>query len=445
MIQKYLIFFTLKKYKTSTGSNSDIFISSKKIDFREYDLPNGLHCVLHKDKKNPIVNVTVGYKVGSKDETENKKGLAHLFEHLMFQGSENIPKNEHFQHVMKSGGVCNAFTMTDATVYYDVMPSGNLETALWLESDRMNSLNLTEENLENQKSVVIEEKKQVFDNAPYGTTLQNIFANVFRGSGYETTTIGKSEDIKSFTVKDAVDFHNVYYSPHNSVLLITGDFEYSNAEKLISKYFSDINKDSEIKRIKNDIKEMEKDISMEVKDNVQLPVINICFQVPKAGDPEDYILEYFLEVLANNKSSRLYKKLVYEKQLVRSINAVKFAMEDKGLLLINAMINPGVSTEDIREEIFLAIKEIAEHGCTDDEFQMIKNQVEFRHTYKYLKIQNIAVETIFNYLYFKNVSRINDEIRKFLSVTKQDVINTVNEFIINKNRLILTYLPDIKA
>jgi predicted Zn-dependent peptidase len=431
----------LKKYKTSTGSNTDILIPSQKIDFREYDLDNGLHCVLYRDNRNPIVNVTVGYKVGSKDEVADKKGLAHLFEHLMFQGSENIPKNEHFQHVMKSGGVCNAFTMTDATVYYDMMPSGNLETALWLESDRMNSLNLTEENLENQKSVVIEEKKQVFDNAPYGTSMENIFENVFRGSGYETTTIGKTEDIKSFTVKDAVDFHSVYYSPHNSVLLISGDFEYANAEKLISKYFSGIKKDFIINRKKNIVKELQKDIELEVRDNVQLPVLNICYQTPEAGNIADYSLDYFMEVIANNKSSRLYRKLVYEKQLVKSINAVKFAMEDKGILMISAMINPGVSIDEIRETIFLAIKDLAENGCTDKEFQMIKNQIEFHHTFKYLKIQNISVESIFNYLYFKNVSRINDEIRKYLSVTKQDVIKAVNDFMINKNKLILTYLP----
>ena len=148
-----------------------------------------------------------------------------------------------------------------------------------------------------------------------------------------------------------------------------------------------------------------------------------------------------MEVIANNKSSRLYRKLVYEKQLVKSINAVKFAMEDKGIMMISAMINPGVSVDEIREEIFFAVKDLAENGCTDKEFQMIKNQIEFQHTFKYLKIQNISVESIFNYLYFKNVSRINDEIRKYLSVTKQDVIKAVNDFMINKNKLILTYLP----
>jgi len=431
----------LKKFKSSTGSNMDIIVSAKKIDFKEYDLPNGLHCILYKDNKNPVVNVTVGYKVGSKDEEADKKGIAHLFEHLMFQGSANVPKNEHFNHVMKSGGVCNAFTMNDATVYYDMMPANNLETALWLESDRMNSLDLTEENLTNQKNVVIEEKKQVFDNAPYGTTVQNIFKNVFQGSGYETSVIGEAEDIRSFTVNEALNFHNSYYSPGNSVLLVSGDFEYPDAEKLISKYFGGIKKDSVIDRKKNNIKELDKDIELEVYDNVQLPVLNLCYQIPKAGAPETYAFEYLTEVLANNKSSRLYKKLVYEKQLVKSITAGKYILEDKGILIISAMLNPGVSAEEIKNEIFSAIKELGEYGCTDDEFQMIKNQIEFQNTFKYLKVQKISIETIFNYLYFKDISRINDEIRKYLSVTKQDVINIVDKYMIKRNKLILTYLP----
>ena len=432
----------LKKFKTSNGSNTDVIISSKKIDFKEFDLPNGLHCILFKDDKNPVVNVTVGYKVGSKDEEVNKKGIAHLFEHLMFQGSKNVPKNEHFNHVMKAGGVCNAFTMNDATVYFDMMPANNLETALWLESDRMNSLDLTEENLSNQKNVVIEEKKQVFDNAPYGTTIENIFKNVFQGSGYETSVIGEAEDIRSFTVNEAMNFHNSYYSPGNSVLLLSGDFEYPDAEKLISKYFSGIKKESKINRKKNNIKELVKDIELEVYDNVQLPVLNICYQIPKAGSFESYVFDYLTEVLANNKSSRLYKKLVYEKQLLKSISAGKYILEDKGILIISAMINPGVSVDDIKNEIFLAIKELSENGCTDDEFQMIKNQIEFQNTFKYLKVQKISIETIFNYLYFKDISRINDEIRKYLSVAKQDVINIVDELMIKKNKLILTYLPN---
>jgi predicted Zn-dependent peptidase len=431
----------LKKYKTSSGSNTDIFISGKKIDLKEFTLPNGLHCILYQDNKNPIVNVTVGYKVGSKDEEVNKKGIAHLFEHLMFQGSDNIKKNEHFQYVMKSGGVCNAFTMNDATVYFEMMPANNLEMALWLESDRMNSLNISEENLNNQKSVVIEEKKQVYDNAPYGSTFHNIFKNVFAGSNYASPVIGEIDDINSFTLDEANNFHNTYYSPENSVLIISGDFDYKDAESMIGKYFGSINKNNKIERKVNIIKDMENDIELEVKDNIQLPVLNICYQIPKSGEKENYAIDYLAEIIANNKSSRLYKKLVYEKRLLKSIKALKYSLEDRGLLILKAMVNPGVYINEIKNEIFENIAELSENGFSDDEFQKIKNQIEFENTVKFLKVQNISLETIFNYFYFEDIFRINNEIQRYLSVTKQDVISNINNLIMNKKKLMLTYLP----
>ncbi len=430
----------MKKFKSSTGSSPEIFVSGKILDFTEFKLQNGLHCILFKDNRNPIVNVSVGYKVGSKDEDQNKRGIAHLFEHLMFQGSDNIKKNEHFKYVMKSGGLCNAFTMHDATIYYEMMPANQLEMAFWLESDRMNSLNLSEENLANQKNVVIEEKKQVNDNAPYGSSFHKIFKNVFAGSNYESAVIGEIDDINSFTLSEAHNFHNTYYSPGNAMLMIAGDFDYDSVEFLINKYFGNIKKDAEIIRKKNLIKDMETDIEAEVADNVQLPVLNICYQIPKSGEKDNYTIDYITEIIANNKSSRLYKTLVYEKQLVKSIKALKYSLEDGGILIIKTMINPGTDIELVKDEIFSALNELGNNGCTDEEFQKIKNQIEFEHTIKYLKIQNISIETIFNYLYFKNSGRINDEIQRYLSISKQDVINAVNKYILNKNKLILTYL-----
>ncbi|MDQ3020603.1 MAG: insulinase family protein [Bacteroidota bacterium] len=432
----------MKRFKTASGSNSDLFIS-KKIEFKEFDLPNGLHCALYKDNTNPIVNVTLGYKVGSRDEEKNKKGIAHLFEHMMFQGSENIKKNQHFEYVMKSGGTCNAFTMQDATVYYEVMPSNNLEMALWLESERMNSLDISEENLSNQKSVVLEEKKQRYDNTPYGMMFHNIFKNVFKGSDYESSVIGETDDINSFNVKEAIDFHYNYYSPKNTVLVVAGDIDYIETKELIFKYFSGIKKEINIRRNENIIKAIEKDIDLTVYDNVQLPLLNLCYQIPKAGSKEDYNFEYFAEIIANNKSSRLYRKLVYEKRLIKSIRAMKYTLEDAGVIVFKAMINPGTNIEFIKNEILNEFKEFAANGITDPEFKKIQNQLEFDNTQKYLKLMNICFETVFNYIYYKDISRINSEIDNYLSVCKQDVINSVEKYILGKNKLSVTYLPMI--
>lgn len=431
----------IKNFQTSPVYKSSELIADTKIEFREFDLSNGLHCVLYKDNKNPLVNLTIGYKTGSKDEENNKKGMAHFFEHMMFQGSENVKKNEHFNYIMQSGGTCNAFTMQDATVYYDVLPSNNLDTGLWLESERMNSLDISEENLENQKSVVIEEKRQRYDNAPYGSMFHNIFKNVFKGSNYESSVIGETEDINSFTVNEAMDFHYNYYSPDNSVLILAGDIDYDKAEKSISYYFGDTKKESNIKRKRNIIKEIEKDIELNIHDNIQLPVLNICCQIPKAGAKENYAMEYFSEIIANNKSSRLYKKLVYERKLLKSISAHQYILEDGGAIIIRAMLNPGTEIEEIKKEIFDGINEFISNGSSDSEFQKVKNQLEFYNTSRLLKIENISLMTVFNYLYFKEINRINTEINNYLEVSKQDVIDCVNKFILNKNKLILSYLP----
>lgn len=432
----------MKRFKSSTGGNSTLVKSSQKIDLKEFKLPNGLQCYLYKDNFNPIINLSIGYKVGSKDEVPNKRGLAHFFEHMMFQGSENVKKNEHFENVLKSGGVCNAFTMFDGTIYYDVMPSNNLETTLWLESDRMISLNITEENMANQKKVVIEEKKQVTENVSYGTTNENIFKNVFKDSGYEIPIIGEADDINSFTVEEAKNFHEKYYSPGNAVLMISGDIDYDNAEKLVTKYFSGISKDNNIQRKKNVINEMIDDITMEVYDNVQLPVLNLCYLIPETGSMENYPLDYLIEIMASGKSSRLYRKLVYEQKLVKSVKMYPITLEDAGVLIIKTMINPGTDVNEVEKVIYNELGLFASNGITDEEFEKVRNMIEFQFTAKYQKIENVSLETLLNYLYHKDVDRINNEVENYLAVTKQDVQNSVENLILRKKRFKLTYLPE---
>ncbi|MBV6479386.1 MAG: hypothetical protein HGGPFJEG_02158 [Ignavibacteria bacterium] len=431
--------------------NKDYFYNAVKIDvenvlkhpieFKEFTLSNGLHCILYKNNQLPVVNITLGYKVGSKDELPGKKGIAHLFEHLMFQGSKNVKKNEHFSYLMKSGGFCNAFTMQDSTIYFDNIPSNNIEIALWLESDRMNSLNLDEKNLENQKKVVIEEKKQRVDNSPYGSMLLNIFKYIFKGSGYESPIIGNVKDINSFTVSEAVKFHNDYYSPCNCVIVISGDINFENTEELLIKYFSGIRKKNQLNRKKNIIKKLRNSIDRTYYDNIQLPAVNLCYQLPKAGSKEEYTIEFITEILANNKSSRLYKNLVYKKKLLQSVNAVKYMLEDSGLFFLNALLNPGVSPENIKDEFLNALQEFADKGCTDEEFERIKNKLESKFTSRYLQIKNISLDAAQNYLYFRNVNRINEEINNYLSVTKNDIAESLNKYIISGKNITVTYLP----
>ncbi len=396
---------------------------------------------MHKDNSNPIVSVTVGYKVGSKDERKGLHGIAHLFEHMMFQGSENVKKNEHFGHVLRSGGSCNAFTMQDATVYFETLPSNGLETALWLESDRMNSLNITEENLENQKSVVLEEKKQVFDNAPYGNMFNDVFRNLFPGSGYEHSVIGTVEDITSFTVEGAVDFHSTFYSPCNSVLVVAGDIDYGVTEKLVRKYFEGLRRKCDIPRRPNEIVPVEENIVEVHYDNIQLPAINICYQIPAAGSHEVYVLDYFSEIMANSESSRLYKKFVYEEKLVRSLGIMNYPLANSGALMIKAYVNPGIDLNSVREKIMNEVKLFVVDGCSDREFEKVRNSLEFSSVAKHLKVQNIAVETVFNHLNFENAMRINEESERYLSVSKYEMQKVVEKYITEANSVVIDYLP----
>lgn len=412
-----------------------------KLIFEEFSLPNKLHCVLHKNTSNPLVNVTLGYKVGAKDEKPGQYGAAHLFEHLMFEGSKNISKAEHHKIIMNCGGRTNAFTMQDATVYYEDIPANFLETALWLESDRMNEINLSEENLDNQKKVVLEEKLQRYDNAPYGTFLSLTMKNIFPGSLYEHTTIGEAEHIKNFSREDAIDFHHKYYSPANAELLISGDIDIEKTKKLIEKYFGDINKANGIIRKKNSFTDLKEDVTMTIEDNVMLEKFYISYKIPGAGSREEFALEYFTKLVFNNKSSRLYKQLVYDKMLLKNISSFKFSIQDAGVYIIIGTVNPGKSGAEAQKIIADEIKNFAERNIADYDMEKIRNEIEFSQVNKLISLNRINVAGVFNRMYFNNINKINDELSAYNSVSKDDVQNTIKDYFIRGKKVTLNYVP----
>ena len=417
---------------------------NKKLIFEEFSLPNKLHCVLHKNTSNPLVNVTLGYKVGAKDENPGQYGVAHLFEHLMFEGSKNIAKSEHQKIVMECGGRTNAFTMQDATVYYEDVPANFLETALWLESDRMLGINLTEENLENQKKVVLEEKLQRYDNAPYGTFLAKTMQNIFPGSLYEHTTIGEAEHIKNFSIEDAQEFHHNYYSPANAELLISGDIDIENTKKIIEKYFGGINKANGIIRKQNEFKELTENIEEVIEDNVMLEKFYIAFKIPGAGSNEEFILEYFTKLVFNNKSSRLYKLLVYDKMLLKNISSFKFSIQDAGVYIIIGTVNPGKSSEEPKKIILDEIKAFSESEIKDYDMEKIRNELEFSQINKLISLNRINVAGVFNRMYFKDINKINEELSRYNSVTKEDLKNTIKKYFTEAKKVTLNYIPKKK-
>lgn len=411
------------------------------IDFVEFKLGNGLHCILHRDTLKPIVNITVGYKVGSRDETFGKRGVAHLFEHLMFQGSKNIEKGGHFNYIQRAGGYCNAFTNQDMTVYHENLPSNHLATGLWLEADRMDSIDLSEDNLLNQKNVVIQEKLQNYDNAPYGTALINILKTLYKNSSYETATIGNESDINSFLKSEAEDFHYRYYSPANSAIVISGDIDYSETLHLIENYFGKINKCMNVERNFNLPKAFNKDTRLKIYDNIKLPVLYFCYPIPEVGSKEDYTFEYFAGIIANDRSSRLHRNLVYDRKLVKSINAIKYQFQHAGIFIISVVAFPDSELENIEKEINNEIEVFVRSGIKEKEYQKIKNKLDFGFNAKLTTLQNINLDLFSSWFFFNDAGRVNSELEKYLSVTKDDVVNSVRQYLFKAPKLLLTYLP----
>jgi zinc protease len=411
------------------------------IDFVEFILGNGLHCILHRDTSKPIVDITIGYKVGSRDESKGKKGVAHLFEHLMFQGSKNIKKSEHFDYIQRAGGYCNAFTNQDMTIYYENLPSNHLATGLWLEADRMDALDLSEENLLNQKNVVIQEKLQNYDNAPYGTAFLNILKILFKNSSYEIATIGNENDINSFLRNEAEAFHFKYYSPCNAAIMISGDIDYQETLKLIETHFGKINKSHPFKREFIPPETFEKEKRVKIYDNIKLPVLYFCYPIPEVGSKEDYTFEYFANIIANDKSSRLYRNLVYEKKIIKSVNAIKYQFQHAGVFIISAVAFPDTNLENVEKEINKEIDNFVRNGIIDKEYQKIKNKLDFAFNVKHTTLQNINMDLFSNWFFFNDANMVNESLNKYLSVTMDDVMNSVRQYIFKMPKLLLMYLP----
>lgn len=411
------------------------------LKFENFILNNGLEVYLNKNSANPIVNVTLGYKIGSKDEPEGKKGIAHLFEHLMFQGSENVRKMEHFGIVQECGGIANAYTMQDFTAYYDIVPSTHIETALWLESDRMISIDLSEENLENQKSVVIEEKKQRYDNEPYGTAIQKILENIFSNSGYSVSTIGIEKDILAFKTQEAIDFHKTYYSPSNAVLIISGDFDYSKTEIIVEKYFGSIDKPAKIKRKINRIEKYNKNEKINVNDNVSLKNIYLCWQAGLPGSVSEFAFDCFAEIFAGRKSSRLNIKLVRDEKVFKSITSALYQLQDGGVFIVSGMLNPGIDENYAKAKLIDEINLVLNEGISESEFEKARNLCSVNILNKLSSIKSISFDSMFDYMYFKNPSEIIKKFERLSSFNKEQLMNSLKKYLNDDKYFELIYLP----
>lgn len=417
-----------------------------RTPIRQFTLENGLRVILNRDQAVPVVSVAVYYDVGSRNERTGRTGFAHLFEHMMFQGSENVPKAAHFQYIFHAGGTMNGTTSTERTNYYETLPANHLPLALWLESDRMRSLKVTQENLDNQRSAVQEEKRLRYDNQPYVNAFLRINELIFKNPANAHSTIGSMEDLDAATIEDIKEFFRIYYAPNNAVLTIAGDFEEDGARQLVEKYFSDIPSQPTPPPV--DVSEPE-EVSARLEtffDKLApAPAFVLGWKIPARRTPEFYALSLASELLFEGDSSRLYQKLVKGDESVVSIQGGVDERRGPSALYIFALPKPGEEVVAIREQIFDEIRQLAANGPSMEEMEKLRNSlcndaVRGRQSTMY------RAQRISEYALYDNDPTVFDtELEHYLAISPKDISLAVDQFLNIENRVMLDIIPEVTS
>ncbi|MFM9904222.1 MAG: M16 family metallopeptidase [Pyrinomonadaceae bacterium] len=416
------------------------------LEIEEYSLANGLRVVLNHDNAVPVVSVAVYYNVGSRNEREGRTGFAHLFEHMMFQGSANVPKAGHFQHIMKAGGTMNGTTSSERTNYYETLPANQLPLALWLESDRMRSLAVTQENLDNQREAVKEEKRLRYDNQPYGQIFDLINEMIYKNFANSHSTIGSMEHLDDATVEDVQEFFRIFYAPNNAVLVLSGAFETVSAKELIETYFGDIASQpvppdldvTEPNEVAENYREWEDKLA-------PFPAFLIGWKIPKRRTPEFNALYLAGKVLYDGDSSRLYQKLVKGEEAV--IQLFGFTDERRGpsSIFIGAIPKPEKDLSKIRETIMKEIHDLAAHGPTAAEMEKIENQL-VNDAVRTRQSSMSRAQSLAEYaLYDGDATLVNIELDQLLAVTGEQIRHAVGTYLNTDNRALLDVVPPGKG
>ena len=408
----------------------------------KYTLGNGLRVVLNEDHSVPVVSVAVYYDVGSRNEREGRTGFAHLFEHMMFQGSENVPKAAHFQYISNAGGTMNGTTSSERTNYFETLPANQLPLALWLESDRMRSLAVTQENLDNQREAVKEEKRLRYDNQPYVNGFLRLFEMCFQNPANAHSTIGSMEDLDAATVEDIRGFFRIYYAPNNAVLSIVGDFDQAETRRMVDKYFATIPSQPEPPPV--DVSEPEEVAQHEdvFQDKLApMPAFAVGWKIPPRRSPEFYALSLASHLLFEGESARLYQKLVKgEESVVQIQGGIDERRGPSGLFIV-VIPKPDRDGRQIREAILSELKDLATDGPSDEEMEKLRNNlfnssVRSRQSSQYRAQQLAEFE-----LYDRDPELFNTDLQNFLEVTPAQISAALRRYLDTDNRVLLEIVP----
>jgi zinc protease len=414
------------------------------IPYEKYVLPNGLTLVIHEDHSDPIVHVDVTYHVGSAREEIKKSGFAHFFEHMMFQGSDNVADEEHFKIVTESGGTLNGTTNRDRTNYFETLPSNQLEVALWLEADRMGFLldAVTQKKFEVQRATVKNERGQNYDNRPYGLVQEVLSKNLYPyGHPYSWLTIGYVEDLDRVNAEDLKNFFLRWYGPNNAVVTVGGDVNPKDVIKLVEKYFGSIPKGPEVKNMAPMIASLDKDRYVSFEDNyIRLPLFAMVFPTPQARSNDEFALDCLAEILGQGKNSIMYQKMVKTQQALQA-NVFNSTSELSGEFFLQVIPNQGKNLADMEKLVRESIAELEKRGVTDEDIQKFVAQREARYVNRLSSVSG-KVSSLAAYQTFAgNANFLQEEMKRLKSLKKEDVLRVFNQYIKGKPSVILSYYP----
>jgi predicted Zn-dependent peptidase len=417
-------------------------VSAQKVVFEEYNLDNGLHVILQNDPSAPVVITSVMYHVGAKNESPERTGFAHFFEHLLFEGTENIKKGEWFKIVGANGGTNNANTTEDRTYYYEVFPSNNLELGLWMESERMLHPVINQVGVDTQNEVIKEEKRLRYDNSPYGQLIPEVKKKMFTKHPYRWTTIGSMEHLDAAKLEEFQAFNKEFYVPNNAVLIVAGDFDARQTKEWVQKYFGAIKKGAAIERkiyVEDPITETIK--SRFEDSNIQIPMIAAAYRTPSMKTRDARVLDFISTILSDGKSSRLYKKIVDEKKMALQVGAFSYSQEDYGTYILYGLPQAPSTAENILTEIDAEIVKLQTELIPAKELQKLQNKYENQYVNSNASIEGVADNLATYYLLYKDVNLINTEIEMYRTITPEEIRTVAKKYLNPNQRLVLDYVP----
>ncbi len=413
----------------------------QKIDFEEYNLENGLHVILHQDNTAPVVITSVMYDVGGKDGDRNRTGFAHFFEHLLFEGSENIDRGEFMKIIPANGGTFNANTSQDRTYYYEIFPSNKLELGLWLESERMLHPVIDQIGVDTQNEVVKEQKRQRYD-APYGKLLETIGENLFEKHPYHDSNIGKMEHLDAATLDEFNAFFDKYYGPNNAVLIVAGDIDKSETKKLIQDYFGAVKPRPKFTRNfpkEDPITETKKVNAYDA--NIQIPAIIAAYRLPGQATRDSYVLDMISSYLSGGKSSVLYKKIVDDQKQALQVAAVNLGQVDYNIFALFALPQGEIELDVILEEMDEEIAVLQNELISERDYEKLMNQFENRFVNSNSSVEGIASSLATYHLLYGDANLINTQLELYSSITREEIRDVAKKYLSPNQRVEIKYLP----